>query len=892
MRRLLLPLLALLTIGPMCAIDDKCTGICGRRPLAPSHSDPSLAPGGVETLPGSWPWMVSLRAPSKSGFQHTCGGSLVSSSWVLTAAHCFKGMRHLTNWELVLGAAKLSRPGPDAEVRFPKRVVVHEKYRSRKQVNDIALIEMEEPVLCSDYIQPACLPDGSINMSRMAHCYITGWGYTHEKSKAPSDILKEAKVDLIPTPKCNSSDWYYGSITLNNLCAGFEEGGIDTCQGDSGGPLLCREDRSERYWVVGVTSWGLGCARAQKPGVYTSTQQFYDWIEGHLEGKVVQKTTTALQQQASQSSPLSVTPLPAESSSQTEPPPMPQTQPAPSMETAAQRKSKRTPRPWPIQPTPVTHTSKPPDTTPQTETSPAELPPEEKGEQLTSLRTPDGICGRRPLASSHGGSMRIIGGTDALPGTWPWLVSIQVPSHRGFVHVCGGSLISSRWVITAAHCFLEKRFMENWKLERTIKKLVEHPQYQRRTQLNDVALMELSEPINCTDYIQLACLPEAEMDILSLTHCYISGWGVTSVARGSKAADILQEARVNLIPLEKCNSSAWYNRRIHYNNLCAGYEQGGIDSCQGDSGGPLMCRESRSERFWVVGVTSWGTGCAMAYRPGVYTSTQHFLNWVKGVTKENLFRPGPLGTTKARPQPKPSMTRPTGWPWQQSAMPSTKQPFVNWFTPQPRPTQPPLRPPVKPPTWQRPASPNEVQQFENWVHAQTKPSTPLAATNAPVWLVPTQPRPPRPPPKPPVWGSQNINSWTPGWVPTPRPPFQTRPPPPPTWASYQTWGQWGLTQPTPRTSPPPSFYGGQQPYQNWNMGLRPPPRRTTLRLPTGETHWVPHSHWQPDTQWPQQAQWPGQRPWPAPTWSWSAAGGGYQQWPPRPLRAHKQPPRS
>ncbi|NWX23611.1 ACRO protein, partial [Aegotheles bennettii] len=234
--------------------------------------------GGWDSWPGAWPWIVSIQSPWIAGTGHICGGSLISAQWVLTAAHCFVDAKHVHMWRVVLGATQLTQLGPEVQVRSIRRLLVHERYHHASGRNDIALLELDQPVHCSPYIQLACVPDASLRVSRLTDCYISGWGATTARSAKAGDVLQEARVHLIDLNLCNSSGWYRGAIHPYNLCAGYAQGGIDSCQGDSGGPLVCKDNSTDYFWLVGVTSRGNGCARARRPGVYTSTQHFYDWI--------------------------------------------------------------------------------------------------------------------------------------------------------------------------------------------------------------------------------------------------------------------------------------------------------------------------------------------------------------------------------------------------------------------------------------------------------------------------------------------------------------------------------------------------------------------------------------------------------------------------------------
>ncbi|XP_064512930.1 acrosin-like [Pseudopipra pipra] len=281
----LLVLLAL--AGPVGGTWDTCEGTCGLRPMASDHNsllpdyDPvaladgtSRVVGGTGVQPGAWPGIVSIQATWKNGTWHMCSGVLLSFQWVLTVAHCFIRAGDVYRWDVVIGATDLTQPGPEAKVRHIQRILVHQHYVAATARNDIALLELDRPVECSDYIQLGCVPDTSVRVSELKSCYIAGWSFA-----TPGDVvLQEAKVHLMDTELCNSSRWYGGAVHPENLCAGYPRGGIDTCQGDSGGPLICKDNRADYFWLVGLSSWGRGCDKARHPGIYTSTQHFHNWI--------------------------------------------------------------------------------------------------------------------------------------------------------------------------------------------------------------------------------------------------------------------------------------------------------------------------------------------------------------------------------------------------------------------------------------------------------------------------------------------------------------------------------------------------------------------------------------------------------------------------------------
>ena len=156
-------------------------------------------------------------------------------------------------------------------------IIVHPHYDKITYDNDVALVKLETTASLNDYVNTLCLPKELAPPSM--RCMVAGWGATMEHGPA-SDELMKAEVPIVDSSACARPDVYGTKITKNMMCAGYAHGGIDTCQGDSGGPLHCRNREDPRRWEVqGIASWGSGCGRQLRYGVYTKVWNYLPWIE-------------------------------------------------------------------------------------------------------------------------------------------------------------------------------------------------------------------------------------------------------------------------------------------------------------------------------------------------------------------------------------------------------------------------------------------------------------------------------------------------------------------------------------------------------------------------------------------------------------------------------------
>jgi len=231
--------------------------------------------GKTEATPGAQPWMVALVDDGIGAYDGTfCGGTLIASQWVLTAAHCIEDMR-AAEVDVVVGRHQLS--SSQGERIDVTHLIMHPDYY---EFHDIALIHLAAPATAGQPIPMVTNATEYLDDASTA-ARVTGWGLIPEKgAEFYPDNLSGVNLPIITDAECKAT--YGRDVDSTVICAGLEAGGVDACDGDSGGPLVVPDGSS--WALAGVVSWGDGCGLAGGYGVYTRVASYESWINGYLSG--------------------------------------------------------------------------------------------------------------------------------------------------------------------------------------------------------------------------------------------------------------------------------------------------------------------------------------------------------------------------------------------------------------------------------------------------------------------------------------------------------------------------------------------------------------------------------------------------------------------------------
>ncbi|TSQ58056.1 Prothrombin [Bagarius yarrelli] len=283
-------------------------------------------------------------------------------------------------------------------------------------------------------------------------------------------------------------------------------------------------------------------------------------------------------------------------------------------------------------------------------------------------------CGERPLFEKvnkedateieliKSYEKRIVHGEAAEVGSAPWQVMLYKRNPQELL--CGASLISDEWILTAAHCILYPPWGKNFtiddilvrlgkheraKYERGTEKIVAideiivHPKYNWKENLNrDIALLHMKKPVSFTNQIHPICLPTKQIvnTLLSVGHKgRVTGWGNLKEAWTSSPQNLpakLQQIHLPIVDQETCRKST--SIRITDNMFCAGYspeDNKRGDSCEGDSGGPFVMKNPDDKRWYQIGIVSWGEGCDRDGKYGFYTHLFRMRRWMRKVIEKS-----------------------------------------------------------------------------------------------------------------------------------------------------------------------------------------------------------------------------------------------------------------
>ncbi|KAL5255185.1 hypothetical protein ACHWQZ_G014576 [Mnemiopsis leidyi] len=250
--------------------------------------------GGLDALPGEFPWQVSLSLG-----KYICGGTIIDSEHILTAAHCLHqpGAKHVpckaqkssagdelpecywvNDIKVYYGSSEwFSSENSNAEEAIVQKVFIHKDYVRGRQAlyHDVAVIRLKSPIKLNPYVQPVCLPRDDFVLPPDKNVTVSGFGDTSRFSGIYPDTLQKASLNWLQLEECNKV--MFGFLSDEHFCAGDTSGRVDACRGDSGGPLVYKNERGIAT-LVGVVSFSYGCAVPGLWSVYADVRKERDFI--------------------------------------------------------------------------------------------------------------------------------------------------------------------------------------------------------------------------------------------------------------------------------------------------------------------------------------------------------------------------------------------------------------------------------------------------------------------------------------------------------------------------------------------------------------------------------------------------------------------------------------